>query len=66
MNHLHSWDLLPGTGEEDVEEVRQLGEVVVNACRAGSRVAFPDREFDVALVDDYGPTIEAVSRPRPS
>lgn len=61
MNHLHLWDLVPGSGEADVEELRELGHVIVAAWRSGLKAAFPERRFAVTLIDAYGPTIEAVS-----
>jgi hypothetical protein len=61
LNHLHLWDMLPGTDEGDYGELWDLGEVMVKAWRATLARGFPGRRFEVTLEDDYGPTVCAIS-----
>lgn len=61
LNHLHLWDLLVNTDEKDYAELWDLGELMVLGWQASLRRAFPDREFEVTLTDDYGPTVTAAS-----
>lgn len=61
LNHLHLWDMLPGTDERHYGELWDLGEVMVASWRATLARDFPGREFRATLDDDYGPTVCAVS-----
>lgn len=61
LNHLHLWDLLVNTDEKDFGELWELGELMVVGWRASLHNAFPGREFEVTLSDDYGPTVTAAT-----
>jgi hypothetical protein len=61
LNHLHLWDMLPGTDERDYGELWDLGEIMVRSWQATLARDFPGRQFDVTLSDDYGPTVCAIT-----
>lgn len=59
INHVHLWDILPTTGENDYGPLWDLGEIFVLTWTASLTKAFPGRRFEVSLTDDYGLTINA-------
>jgi hypothetical protein len=62
INHLHLWDLFEPSGEPEERALEVMARRVAQAWRCHAVETFPDREFEVAVTDDYGPTIVLNSR----
>ncbi|GAB2601085.1 hypothetical protein [Kribbella endophytica] len=57
VNHVHLWDVLAPQAPEEYTALSALAERIAAMWRAAARATFPDREFDISVTDDYGPTI---------
>ena len=64
MNHVHLWDALPGTGEDEDElhELQALCATMARAWKSGLAEAFPEREFHVTIEESYGPSLYVITR----
>ncbi|QCX27361.1 hypothetical protein [Nocardioides jishulii] len=66
VNHLHLWDLFEPEGEVEERALEILAARIARSWELHAAQSFPDRDFQVDVTDDYGPTIVMSSRPRSS
>jgi hypothetical protein len=62
INHVHLWDLFEPTDEPEKRALEVLSRRVAQAWRCYAEASFPDREFEVTVTDEYGPTVVMNSR----
>jgi hypothetical protein len=64
LNHLHLWDFFTPTTDAEEQALAALADAMVIGWKARATAMFPDREFQVRVTDDYGPTVIMHSSPR--
>lgn len=66
LNHLHLWDIFEPEGEVEERALVELATQLARSWVLHAAQAFPDRQFQTEVTDEYGPTIVMSSEPRDS
>lgn len=64
VNHLHLWDVFEPEGEAEERALEVLAVRIARSWELHAAQAFPDRDFQANVTDEYGPTIVITSRLR--
>lgn len=64
INHFHLWDVFEPEGTEEERALEVLADRMARSWELHAKQQFPDLVFDVAVTDDYGPTITLWTRDR--
>lgn len=66
LNHLHLWDVFEPEGKVEERALEVLAVRIARSWELHATQAFPDRDFQADVTDEYGPTIVITSRLRSS
>jgi len=66
LNHLHLWDIFEPEGEVEERALEALATRIARSWKLHAAQQFPDRSFQTAVTDEYGPTVVMSSELRNS
>lgn len=62
LNHFHLWDMFEPMLELEEQAVERLAQLVASSWLSAAQRQFPERQFEVEVSDEYGPTVTITSR----
>lgn len=62
LNRLHLWDMFEPSGIAEERGIEALAKHIAIGWKSSAEMQFGDRDFEVEIAHDYGPTVVMFSR----